>query len=245
VSRATGQAVRATGFRGVVAGKTGTSSNAADTWFVGYTPDVVGAVWIGYDRPSPLGAGATGGAFAAPVWGRVMSAVYSERPAPGPWGRPDGVVARRIDPNTGLLLADGCYPRWGEPATELFLLGHESPATCPSRSWGRHIWGLLGEPFGGGRGARARTEQEARIERQLRERERALERQRRLQERELERQRRERERQARRGGRGPGGRGGRRRSSVPRGWHCDTRPCVSAAIGRWRSVFLHQHGGVS
>jgi membrane carboxypeptidase/penicillin-binding protein len=85
VDYGTGTGVRTPGFRGVAAGKTGTTNNATDAWFVGYTPDVVGAVWIGYDRPSSLGSAATGGGFAAPVWGRIMRQLYSERPAPQAW----------------------------------------------------------------------------------------------------------------------------------------------------------------
>jgi 1A family penicillin-binding protein len=150
VEYGTGTGVRAAGFRGPVAGKTGTTNNATDAWFVGYTPDVVGAVWIGYDRPSPLGSAATGGGFAAPVWGRVMRQVYSERPMPNPWLTPPDVLARRIDPYTGLVLQDGCTPHGAGATTEIFVAGHVPAAACPYRDFWSDFWNRVGGVFGGG-----------------------------------------------------------------------------------------------
>ncbi|HET8647655.1 MAG TPA: PBP1A family penicillin-binding protein, partial [Vicinamibacteria bacterium] len=68
LARGTGTAVRASGFTAPAAGKTGTTNDGADAWFVGYTPDLVAAVWIGYDSPAPTVPRATGGRVAAPVW---------------------------------------------------------------------------------------------------------------------------------------------------------------------------------
>jgi 1A family penicillin-binding protein len=151
VDYGTGTGVRTAGFRGLAAGKTGTTNNATDAWFVGYTPDVVGAVWIGYDRPSPLGSAATGGGFAAPVWGRIMRQVYSERPAPQAWRVPAGVLERRIDTYTGLVLQDGCYPSGSGESTEIFLAQHVPASTCPQRDFWSDFWGRVGGIFGGGR----------------------------------------------------------------------------------------------
>jgi membrane peptidoglycan carboxypeptidase len=126
VNHGTGTAVRGAGFRGAVAGKTGTTNNATDVWFVGYTPELVGTVWIGYDRPTPLGAGATGGGFAAPVWGRIMRQVYADRPAP-PDGsrRPGRGGSRRIDPWHRPGAGRGVPPALRHPATtEIFLARH-------------------------------------------------------------------------------------------------------------------------
>ena len=67
VNRGTGTAVRAAGFQGPAAGKTGTTNDGTDAWFVGYTPDVLAAVWIGFDDPRPIVPQATGGHLAAPV----------------------------------------------------------------------------------------------------------------------------------------------------------------------------------
>jgi 1A family penicillin-binding protein len=150
VEYGTGTGVRAAGFRGPVAGKTGTTNNATDAWFVGYTPDLVGAVWIGYDRPSPLGSAATGGGFAAPLWGRVMRQVYTERPMPHEWHTPAGVLARRIDPWTGLVLQDGCEPRATSATTEIFIADHMPATACPYRDFWSDFWNRVGGVFGGG-----------------------------------------------------------------------------------------------
>src|SRR5690606_24269215 len=78
------------------AGKTGTTNDATDVWFVGYTPDVVTGVWIGLDRPQTISGAATGGGFAVPVWARVVRKYYEEREPPQPWERPADVAVRQI-----------------------------------------------------------------------------------------------------------------------------------------------------
>ncbi|HEU5208437.1 MAG TPA: penicillin-binding transpeptidase domain-containing protein, partial [Longimicrobiales bacterium] len=148
VDSGTGTAVRAAGVRGPVAGKTGTTSDATDAWFVGYTPELVGSVWIGYDTPSPISSAATGGGLAAPVWGRMMARVQANRDTPAPWQRPERVVEAYIDPESGLLLADGCRSRWGYAEREIFLRDHLPEARCPQpRRWYDDIWGAIGGLF--------------------------------------------------------------------------------------------------
>jgi penicillin-binding protein 1A len=151
VDYGTGTGVRAAGFRGPVAGKTGTTSRATDAWFVGYTPDVVATVWIGYDQPSTLGSAATGGGYAAPVWGRLMRTFYAERRAAPVWQIPANVTQRRIDPYTGYVLEDGCQPRYGDAASELFVRGSLPASACPYRDWWGDLWDRIGGVFGGGR----------------------------------------------------------------------------------------------
>jgi 1A family penicillin-binding protein len=146
VNHGTGTAVRTAGFQGAVAGKTGTTNDATDVWFVGYTPELVGTVWIGYDRPSSLGNGATGGRMAAPVWGRIMRQVYAERPAPPAWQAPPGVVSHRIDPWTGLVLGEGCHPRYGSATMEIFMARYVPETVCPYRSFWRDLWTRMYEP---------------------------------------------------------------------------------------------------
>ncbi|HEX2168229.1 MAG TPA: PBP1A family penicillin-binding protein, partial [Longimicrobiales bacterium] len=131
VDHGTGTGVRSAGFRGPVAGKTGTTNNATDAWFVGYTPEVVGAVWIGYDEPAPLGSAATGGGFAAPLFGRIMRQVYADRAVPE-WRMPPGVVEYRVDPYTGLLLEEGCSPNGTYATSELFLAEYVPASHCPT-----------------------------------------------------------------------------------------------------------------
>ena len=131
--RGTGDAVTQSGFRAPAAGKTGTTNDGADTWFVGYTPEIVAGVWIGFDQVRPIVPKATGGRLAAPVWARMMMRVYAGRTPPGPWPLPAGVVEGLVDPQTGLLLAPGCKPWSGVAYKELFIQGAVPMTVCPSQ----------------------------------------------------------------------------------------------------------------
>jgi 1A family penicillin-binding protein len=133
LARGTGQAVKAAGFHAPAAGKTGTTNDGADVWFVGYTPEIVAAVWMGFDHQRTIMAQATGGRLAAPVWARVMMRVYSGRATPAPWAMPSGVVQGLVDPQTGMLLAEGCAPLSGVAYKELFIQGAVPVTACPSQ----------------------------------------------------------------------------------------------------------------
>jgi hypothetical protein len=102
-------------------------------------PPHVPAAFIAVEDP-----GATGGAFAAPVWGRIMRQLYEERPAPADWDRPASVVSRRIDPGTGMILGDGCHPRYGASSSELFVEGRLPPTVCPYRDYWQDLWDRRG-----------------------------------------------------------------------------------------------------
>jgi penicillin-binding protein 1B len=103
VNRGTGAKVRARGFKGNVAGKTGTSR---DGWFAGYTPNLVCVVWVGFDDGSQLGL--TGANSALPIWTDFMSVALSEHPEwQGDWQMPAGVEQVAINPKTGGPAADG------------------------------------------------------------------------------------------------------------------------------------------
>jgi penicillin-binding protein 1A len=130
LSRGTGSAVARSGFRAPAAGKTGTTNGGTDAWFVGYTPEVVAAVWIGFDQQRPIMPRATGGRLAAPVWARMMKRIVPSR-APD-WTRPDDVIEGRIDPATGLMIASGCPPWEGDARREVFLRGVAPVSACPS-----------------------------------------------------------------------------------------------------------------
>ncbi|HET6389328.1 penicillin-binding protein 1A [Hyphomicrobium sp.] len=84
-----------------VAGKTGTTNEEKDVWFLGYTPTMVVGVFVGYDTPKPLGKGNTGGAIAAPMFGEFVKDAMGETP-PAPFRVPPGIKFVRIDPKTGL-----------------------------------------------------------------------------------------------------------------------------------------------
>jgi len=121
VDEGTGRSVRSSGITGPVAGKTGTTNNGADVWFVGYTPTLVAGVWFGYDTPHSLGSAANGGRYAAPAWADFYRRGWRERANAGAWKAPDGLIARDIDPATGLLAEEWCDTRrreWFKPGTE-------------------------------------------------------------------------------------------------------------------------------
>jgi penicillin-binding protein 1A len=101
-----------------LAGKTGTTNDAKDTWFVGYSTDFVAGVWVGYDEPIPLGYGEAGAVTALPIWINFMKAAEAGRPAID-FPRPPGIVTVRIDPVTGLLAS----PEIGEGIDEEYLDG--------------------------------------------------------------------------------------------------------------------------
>jgi penicillin-binding protein 1A len=81
IENGTGRGVRREGFTRPAAGKTGTTDNQRDAWFVGYTPRYVTALWFGFDRANlSLGRGGTGGGIAAPFWGRYMRRAMRHKP---------------------------------------------------------------------------------------------------------------------------------------------------------------------
>jgi len=106
-----------------VAGKTGTSNQAKDAWFVGYSPDLVCATWTGFDDGRPLGAREAGASAALPAWVSFMRAAHDQRPATE-FPRPPGVTSVRIDPKNGLRAYDGEE----DAVDEVFLQGTEPEA---------------------------------------------------------------------------------------------------------------------
>jgi penicillin-binding protein 1A len=100
VERGTGQAVRAVGRP--IAGKTGTTNDFHDAWFVGSTPELVAGVFIGYDDPDSLGDDETGGHIAAPVFRDFMIEALKDAPATA-FRMPPGMGLYRVNPSTGLL----------------------------------------------------------------------------------------------------------------------------------------------
>jgi len=116
-----------------VAGKTGTTDDNTDVWFVGVTPDIVAGVWLGFDKPKMITSGAAGGSLAAPVWAQMMSKYYAARGTRGTvWTPPVGVISVEMDRASGTLAtastpADRRY-------TEYFVEGTE-PETFKLDAW--------------------------------------------------------------------------------------------------------------
>jgi penicillin-binding protein 1A len=99
VQRGTGTPLREIGRP--VAGKTGTTNEEKDAWFIGFTPDLVAGVYVGYDKPKHLGNNATGGHIAAPIVRDFFKVALADKP-PIPFRVPPGIKLIRIDPKTGL-----------------------------------------------------------------------------------------------------------------------------------------------
>ncbi|MDR0823276.1 MAG: PBP1A family penicillin-binding protein [Endomicrobium sp.] len=101
IERGSGWAARE--LRRPSAGKTGTTNDYCDAWFIGYTPDLVAGVWIGYDdRSIDLGENATGGVIAAPIWTDFMKQALAGKPV-SEFRMPNDIEWALIDPQTGLL----------------------------------------------------------------------------------------------------------------------------------------------
>lgn len=130
VDRGTGYAIRAGGLSYDIpaGGKTGTTDENTDVWFVGFTPELLAGIWIGFDQPKKIFDGAVGGAFAAPIWGQFMQRVYAERPPPEPWARPGGLIYRDVDPLSGKLASEYCPPE--RVYTEVYIPGSEPTESC-------------------------------------------------------------------------------------------------------------------
>lgn len=133
VDEGTGRGVRTVGYGGPAAGKTGTTQDARDVWFVGYTPEVVGAVWMGFDQPRTILPGASGGGLAAPVWGRIMARAHPAGAVRDGWIRPGGVVERDVDAETGRVVGTECPSPEGGAVRELFLAQYVPESACPER----------------------------------------------------------------------------------------------------------------
>ena len=121
VDRGTGTAIRASGVTQSVAGKTGTTNNGADVWFVGYTKSLVAGFWFGYDTPHSISGDANGGRLAAPAWAEFYQQGWRDRSADTEWQPPAGMVPRLIDAETGMLAGDWCpltQREWFKPGTE-------------------------------------------------------------------------------------------------------------------------------
>ena len=128
VWRGTGWAARGRyGFRRPAAGKTGTTQNFADTWFVGYTPQIVAGVWIGFDVRVSLGNRMSGAVVALPVWAKFMKQAHDALGLPvESFEIPPGVIQMEVCGTTYQVASIYCPTRF----TELFVPGSESKSPC-------------------------------------------------------------------------------------------------------------------
>jgi penicillin-binding protein 1A len=141
VNAGTGWQARRVGFTRPAAGKTGTTNDFRDAWFVGYTPHLASGVWVGYDMPRTIIGNGFAGDLAVPLWGRFMNAATREDPAD--WFRPPATVtSAQICRLSGKLATDGCrgviaVDEEGNTTiksqvyTEYFVRGTEPADYCP------------------------------------------------------------------------------------------------------------------
>jgi penicillin-binding protein 1A len=141
VDAGTGAPARSVGFRLPAAGKTGTTNDYHDAWFVGFTPRLAAGVWIGYDQPRTIIGGGYASVLAVPVWGRFMAAATS-KDRPEWFSAPANVTSATICRLSGKLATDSCNEHVataeGERAasasnvyTEYFVQGTEPTESCP------------------------------------------------------------------------------------------------------------------
>ncbi len=125
----TGWGARARGFQHPAAGKTGTTNDYADAWFIGFTPKIVCGVWTGYDERKTLGPRMSGARVALPIWTEFMKAAHVGV-AREPFPRPPGVTTRLICSRTGLLATEDCP----DVLNEVFVQGSEPVRHCGMHS---------------------------------------------------------------------------------------------------------------
>jgi penicillin-binding protein 1A len=108
-----------------IAGKTGTTNDEKDAWFIGFSPDLVVGVYLGYDKPRHLGRGATGGVLAAPIVRDFMKVALADKPAV-PFRVPPGIKLIRVDPRSGMRAGLG---------DQRVILEAFKPGTAPSDNY--------------------------------------------------------------------------------------------------------------
>jgi len=134
VQRGTGSRLNALGLP--LAGKTGTSSDYVDAWFVGFSPDIAVGVFVGFDTPRSLGDGEGGSTVAAPLFGEVMRRIYADRPI-REFEAPEGISWVRVDRTTGLPLPGGA---------EGGIVEAFRPGTEPTVAQSDGVFGGVGGP---------------------------------------------------------------------------------------------------
>jgi penicillin-binding protein 1A len=123
-----------------VAGKTGTTNDNVDVWFVGMTPELVAGVWLGFDKPKTIASGAVGGGLAAPIWGQMIGRYYAGRSTNGWPAPPEGLVYAELDRGTSDLATPSTPP--DQRYVEYFLPGTE-PLSLRNNPWKIPQWGPL------------------------------------------------------------------------------------------------------
>jgi membrane peptidoglycan carboxypeptidase len=149
----TGASVRRVGFGAPAGGKTGTTDDYKDAWFIGFTPALAAGVWIGFDEPRTIVPRGYGSDLAAPIWGRFMSEVASKRKSNRWLEPPPDVVGVEVCASSFAVATDACRRANGDPPGEVlrpqtyveyFASGTEPVENC---SHHRSLFATLVAPF--------------------------------------------------------------------------------------------------
>ncbi|HYS78542.1 MAG TPA: penicillin-binding transpeptidase domain-containing protein, partial [Candidatus Dormibacteraeota bacterium] len=127
----TGAGISAFGVEGEFAGKTGTTDDGRDAWFVGFNPDFLGLSWVGFDNNRPLRLG--GSTLALPIWAQIARRAGLDEDRR--WQAPPGIVEAEVDPTTGQLATGRCP----DTVTEVFIDGTQPPE-CEAHHGGFESW---------------------------------------------------------------------------------------------------------
>jgi penicillin-binding protein 1A len=142
VQRGTGASIPGLGFNRPSAGKTGTSNDYSDAWFVGFTPQIACVVWVGMDERRSLGYGVTGALGAIPLYVKAMIALHKKVPVQN-FEKPDSVVSEKVCSVSHKIATSSCPQSYDE----VFLLG-KLPETCdmhgPGRAKSSNIMNMFG-----------------------------------------------------------------------------------------------------
>lgn len=126
VNRGTAQRLRSMGLEGAIAGKTGTTDDERDLWFVGFTPELVAVVWLGFDEPRSIGISSSEGPLT--IWANFIKEAMGNR-THGVFIPPRNIERLEIDPESGALAVSGCPDR----RSEVFLVGTAPNEICDGR----------------------------------------------------------------------------------------------------------------
>jgi penicillin-binding protein 1A len=125
VDSGTGQRARWMGFSRPAGGKTGTTNNFCDNWFVGYTPQITAGAWVGFDEKLSIGRGQDGAKNGVPIWTEFMIAAHDSLPIED-FDEPEGIVHADVCLESGQLATDRCV----RVRNEVFVQGTEPTVTC-------------------------------------------------------------------------------------------------------------------
>jgi len=127
IDHGTGRSARAWGFKRPAGGKTGTNTDYSDAWFIGFTPDMVCGVWVGFDERKTITRSGTGARLALPIWTEFMKVAHDTLPE-RTFPVPEGIVTKKICKSTGLVATDYCPG--DEVYFEVFISGTEPTDPC-------------------------------------------------------------------------------------------------------------------